>query len=241
LQLFPLVSHPEQVSIKRVGDNVYQHQVDELSIELNGGGRRMSREEQLAAIALEVEQLESSPLYAFRKQHGYKPVIGEGDPQATIMFIGEAPGEWEAKSGRPFVGASGRFLNELLGTIGLKREAVYITNVVKDRPPENRDPTPAEIALYTPFLVRQVEIIQPQVLATLGRFAMEFVFTLFDMPEKGQKISKLHGQRLTAQAPYGEIAVVPLYHPAVALYTTAQKHTLMDDVQTLRPFVQAEG
>jgi uracil-DNA glycosylase len=197
------------------------------------------RTAQLEAIAREVEMLEASPLYAFRQAHGYKPVIGEGSPNATIMFIGEAPGEWEAKSGRPFVGASGRFLNELLGLIGLQREEVYITNVVKDRPPENRDPTVAEINLYTPFLVRQIEIIQPRVIATLGRFAMDFVFTLFNMPEKGQKISRLHGQQLKAQTPQGEIIVAPLYHPAVALYTTAQKQTLIDDFLALKPFVQA--
>jgi DNA polymerase len=191
---------------------------------------------QLEEIARELEGLHTSPLYEFRVQNHYRPVVGEGNPAARIMFIGEAPGEWEAKSGRPFVGASGRFLNELLQTIDLKREDVYITNVVKDRPPENRDPTVAEIALYTPFLTRQIEIIQPQVIATLGRFAMEYIFKLFQMPELGQKISKLHGQALSAQASYGPITVVPLYHPAVALYTTAQKQTLADDFQTLRAY-----
>jgi uracil-DNA glycosylase len=199
------------------------------------------RSAQLEEIAQAVQQLEQSPLYEFRKQHGYRPVIGEGSPQATILLIGEAPGEWEAKSGRPFVGASGRFLNELLQTIGLQREDVYITNVVKDRPPENRDPTPQEIQLYAPFLVRQIEIIQPRVIVTLGRFAMDFVFDLFQMPEKGQKISKIHGQQFRAQTSYGEIAVVPLYHPAVALYTTAQRQTLTDDVQILKQFVQAKA
>jgi DNA polymerase len=152
------------------------------------------------------------------------------------MFIGEAPGEWEAKSGRPFVGASGRLLNELLQSIGLRREDVYITNVVKDRPPENRDPTVQEIRLYMPFLVRQLEIIQPKVIVTLGRFAMDFIFDLFQMPEKGQKISKIHGQLFHAQTPSGDIAVIPLYHPAVALYTTAQRQTLADDFQILKQF-----
>ncbi|RIK39191.1 MAG: uracil-DNA glycosylase [Chloroflexi bacterium] len=197
----------------------------------------MNRLKEMEAIAREVEQLEESPLYAYRVQNGFKAVIGEGRVDANILFIGEAPGEQEAKSGRPFVGASGRLLNELLGSTGLQREDVYITNVVKDRPPENRDPTPAEIALYAPFLVRQIEIIRPKVIATLGRFAMEFVLNLFEMPERGKKISQLHGQRLRAQAPHGEIAVVPLYHPAVALYTTAQRQTLADDFKTLKEFV----
>lgn len=196
-----------------------------------------NRAAQLGEIARAIQQLEESPLYAFRVQNGYKPVIGEGNLEAAILFIGEAPGEWEAQSGRPFVGASGRFLGELLQSIGLKREDVYITNVVKDRPPENRDPTPQEIQLYMPFLIQQIEIIQPKVIVTLGRFAMDFVFALFQMPEKGQKISKIHGQTLHAQAAYGEVAIVPLYHPAVALYTAAQRQTLMEDVQVLKQFL----
>ncbi len=195
------------------------------------------RTSQIAEIASEIENLTQSPLYAYRTQNGYKPVIGEGDLNARILFIGEAPGENEAKSGRPFVGASGKFLNQLLQEIGLKREDVYITNVVKDRPPDNRDPKPDEVALYSPFLRRQVEIIQPQVIATLGRFAMEFVIGLFGMAEKGQKISVLHGQLLKAQTGYGEVAVLPLYHPAVALYAVAQKQTLVQDFQQLKQFV----
>jgi DNA polymerase len=191
---------------------------------------------QLLELATEIQELTISPLYTYRIRQGYQPVIGEGSPEAQIMFVGEAPGEWEAKSGRPFVGASGRFLNELLQTIGLKREDVYITNVVKDRPPENRDPSPVEIQLYAPFLARQLDIIQPKVIATLGRFAMDFIFKHFNMPEQGQKISKLHGRVLSAQASYGPVAVVPLYHPAVALYAVAQKQTLLDDFQALTKY-----
>lgn len=189
--------------------------------------------EALAQIRAEIEGLTESPLYEFRVENGYQPVIGEGNVDADVIFIGEAPGEWEAKSGRPFVGTSGRVLDELLASIGLEREAVYITNVVKDRPPKNRDPHKKEIALYTPFLIRQLEIIQPGVLAPLGRFAMEFVFDLLDMPEKGGKISQLHGQPLQAQADYGPVSVIPLYHPAFALYSAGQKQTLLDDFTQL--------
>jgi uracil-DNA glycosylase family 4 len=194
----------------------------------------MDRVAELEQIAREIEALERSPLYRFRIANHYHPVIGEGDPAAAVMLIGEAPGEAEAKSGRPFVGASGRLLTELLASIGLARADVYITNVVKDRPPENRDPTSAEIALYTPFLVRQIEIIQPRVIATLGRFAMDFVLALFQMPEQGRKISQLHGQPLRAQTTYGPVVVMPLFHPAVALYNTSQKQTLVDDFQHLK-------
>jgi uracil-DNA glycosylase family 4 len=191
----------------------------------------------LEKIVGEVQNLTESPLYRYRVDNNYSPVIGEGDLYARIMFIGEAPGEREAKTGRPFVGASGRLLSEFLQAIGLKREEVYITNVVKDRPPKNRDPKSDEIELYTPFLIRQIEIIQPKVIATLGRFAMDFVFELFEMAEQGQKISKLHGQLLWAKTSYGDIVVIPLYHPAVAIYSGDRKETLRQDFQVLKEFL----
>lgn len=192
---------------------------------------------QLKQIADEVRNLEASPLFMYREAQHYLPVIGEGNVDAQIMFIGEAPGEQEAKRGRPFVGASGRFLDELLQSIQMERADVYITNIVKDRPPENRDPTQAEIRLYAPFLLRQIDLIQPRVVVTLGRFAMDFILEQFQMAERGQKISALHGQLLQTQAPYGPLAVVPLYHPAVALYTTERRQTLLDDFQVLKQFI----
>jgi DNA polymerase len=199
----------------------------------------ITRQAKLEAIASQLQQLTESPLYAYRLENKYLPVLGEGNPYASIMLIGEAPGEWEAKSGRPFVGASGRLLDSLLQSIDLRRADVYITNVVKDRPPDNRPPTAPEIRLYTPFLQQQIEIIQPKVIGTLGRFAMEFLFDFLQMPQQGQKISQLHGQSLEAQASYGKVAVVPLYHPAVALYTTAQRETLAADFQVLRKLAEA--
>lgn len=189
-------------------------------------------------IAGAVRGLTESPLYSFRKENRYSAVIGEGSLDADIMFIGEAPGEQEAKSGRPFVGNAGRVLDELLESIGLARADVYITNIVKDRPPENRDPTVAEINLYSPFLVRQLQIIQPKVIATLGRFAMDFILQQLEMAEKGQKIGQLHGEVLQAQAPHGQVAVVPLYHPAVTFYSRDRKQTLADDFQVLKHFIQ---
>jgi DNA polymerase len=195
------------------------------------------RAQQLAALGEEVRDLTQSPLYAFRQTHNYRPVVGEGPVDASIMLIGEAPGESEAKSGRPFVGASGRVLDELLASIGLQRSQVYITNVVKDRPPENRDPSPAEIALYSPFLTRQIEIIRPQVIATLGRFAMEFVLNLLQIAPPNAMISRLHGQVLYGKTSYGAVAMVPLYHPAVALYSTPRKATLLEDMRALSQFV----
>lgn len=197
------------------------------------------RSERMAELAQEITNLTASPLYELRQQKQYQPVIGEGNLEAQIMFVGEAPGEAEAKSGRPFVGASGRFLNELLASIGLQRQDIYITNVVKDRPPENRDPTPQEIALYSPILVKQIEIIRPAAIVTLGRFAMEFTLKLLNAKEQGGKISALHGKVIAAQAPYGAVSIVPLFHPAVALYTVARRDELLADFQVLKSMIGA--
>lgn len=197
-----------------------------------------NKQDELEQIAAELENLTESPLYDFRQENNYNVVVGEGDLDADILFIGEAPGAQEAKSGRPFVGASGRVLADLLESIGLSRDDVYITNVVKDRPPDNRDPRPDEIELYAPFLRRQIELIQPEVIATLGRFAMEFVLNLFDVPQHGEKISDLHGQPLGVRTSYGDIVVVPLYHPALALYRRDQRSIVEADFQVLKRYVK---
>jgi uracil-DNA glycosylase len=194
----------------------------------------MDKQAELTRLAAAVDNLTDSPLYAYRQENHYHAVIGEGDPDASLMFIGEAPGEWEAKRGRPFVGASGRLLDELLSSIGLQRQEVYITNVVKDRPPKNRNPRVSEIRLYAPFLERQIDIIQPSVVAPLGRIALSFVLKQMGLSTEGQTISRLHGQSLTAQASYGSVTVVPLYHPAVALYNPEQLETLKGDFQMLK-------
>jgi uracil-DNA glycosylase len=190
----------------------------------------------LQELAQKVRDLDESPLAEYREQKGYRPVFGEGDPHARLMFIGEAPGKKEAESGRPFVGAAGKLLDGLLESIDLNREDVYITNIVKDRPPENRDPTANEINLYAPILAEQIEIIQPRVIVTLGRFAMNFVLARYELGEKGRKISELHGQTLNAQAAYGEFTLVPLFHPAAALYSRERKDQLQEDFQVLKQF-----
>jgi uracil-DNA glycosylase family 4 len=190
--------------------------------------------EKLKTLEAKIKRSKALPLYAYRRENGYQVVMGEGNPAARLLLIGEAPGKQEALSGRPFVGMSGRMLDGLLTSIGLDRRQVYITNILKDRPPENRPPQPDEIRQYAPILRRQIEIIQPRVIATLGRFAMQFILAEFDMPEQGGKISDLHGRPLQASASYGQVAVLPLYHPAVALYRRAQKATLEEDFGVLR-------
>lgn len=196
------------------------------------------RENEIEAIEAQVRDLEASPLYGYRQENDYQPVIGEGSLHARVMFVGEAPGKQEAKTGRPFVGAAGKTLDKLLDSIGVEREDVYITNIVKDRPPDNRDPHREEIELYAPFLRRQIEIIQPTVIATLGRFAMDFMLDEFDLPEQGKRIGELHGVVLSAQAFYGEIAILPLYHPAAALYNDQLRDVMQEDFHVLKQFFE---
>jgi len=196
------------------------------------------KQAQMEAIVRAVEELVDSPFYAARQQNGYHAVVGEGSLDATIMFVGEAPGEQEAKSGRPFTGAAGRVLDELMASIGLQRAEVYITSIIKDRPPNNRDPRPAEIALYAPFVWQQVEIIQPRVLATLGRFALDFVLKQLDLPQRGQTIGALHGQAIPAEADFGPVVVVPLYHPASVFYNDRLRAMLDEDFKVLAEYVE---
>lgn len=192
------------------------------------------RTEQLKKIKEEVLNLKNSPLYKERIKNKVFPVIGEGSHYAKIMFIGEAPGKNEAATGRPFCGASGKILDELLQSVNLDRKDVYVTNIVKDRPPFNRDPLPDEITAYAPFLDKQIDIIQPQVLATLGRFSMGYIMNKFDLGLSIKSISSMHGKIFNAQADYGPIKIVPLYHPAVAVYNSNEKVTLFKDFEILK-------
>jgi DNA polymerase len=192
------------------------------------------RKEKMKAIRDEVVALKESPLYKFRIENKNLPVIGEGSHFAKIMFVGEAPGRNEAKTGRPFCGAAGKILDWLLQGAGIKREEVYVTNIVKDRPPQNRDPLPEEIEIYGPFLDRQIEIIQPQVIATLGRYAMGYIMNKFDLPLELEPIGKAHGKIYEATTNYGKIKIIPLYHPAVAVYNSHTKDQLKKDFQILK-------
>lgn len=193
-----------------------------------------TKEVQLNQLAQQVKTLDTSPLYQVRMENKYKPVFGEGNPDATIMFIGEAPGAQEAETGRPFVGRAGKHLDSLLHSIDLQRDDVYITNIVKDRPPDNRNPHVTEIEIYSPFLREQIAIIQPKIIATLGRFAMEFIFKLFQLPLYGKKIGEIHGTALHAFSELGETTIVPLYHPAAVFYNRNLEAVLKRDFEILK-------
>jgi len=159
------------------------------------------------------------------------PVAGKGSLTAKVMFVGEAPGYYEDLKGRPFVGKAGKVLDELLGSVGLGRSDVYIANVLKCRPPENRNPTTIEIRACTPYLDKQMEIIEPAVIATLGNFSLGYIFDKFGL--RKDKISKLHGKVFKISTIAGIKKVVALYHPAVATYNPGMKEVLVEDFKEL--------
>ena len=179
--------------------------------------------EVLKEIANQVSACEKCELHYSRKH----AVPGEGPADSKIMFIGEGPGFYENEQGRPFVGAAGNFLSDLLGKIGLKREQVYITNVVKCRPPGNRDPQADELAACSDYLERQIEAINPRVIVTLGRFSMARYLP-------NAKISDIHGQ---ATWIHGRM-IVAMYHPAAALHQPSLRPTLEKDFMKLPEYVQ---
>ncbi|HCX45171.1 TPA: uracil-DNA glycosylase [Patescibacteria group bacterium] len=195
------------------------------------------RSQALKQIREEVQNLKESPLYQERVNNQTLPVIGEGSHNAQLMFIGEAPGRNEAKTGRPFCGSAGKILDDLLTSIGVKREAVYITNIVKDRPPSNRDPLPEEIAIYGPFLDRQIDIIKPLVIVTLGRFSMSYIMEKQNLQDSLQPISELHGQVLESKS-NSPVKVAVMYHPAAAIYNPKIKKVLHNDFQILPSLIK---
>lgn len=192
------------------------------------------KDKKLKEIKDELIEAKDAPLYGYRTQNKYVPVIGQGNHDAAIMFIGEAPGKNEALTGRPFCGAAGKILDELLASVNINRDDVYITNIVKDRPPENRDPFPDEIEYYSPYLDRQINIIQPKVIATLGRFSMVYIMNKLGLSEKTEPISLAHGKHFTATTSYGKVDIVPLYHPAASIYNRELRETLKQDFQVLK-------
>jgi len=194
------------------------------------------RDQQLKKIRDEVVALTESPLYSYRTTNNYYPVIGEGSHEAKIMFIGEAPGRNEAKTGRPFCGSAGKILDDLLSGVGIERKNVYVTNIVKDRPQNNRDPLPEEIKIYGPFLDQQINIIQPQIIATLGRYSMGYIMEKFGLADVLLPISKMHGQEFMAEAEYGKVYIIPLYHPAAAIYDRSLLETLKKDFKILEKY-----
>lgn len=197
----------------------------------------MKKEELMQEITDEVTVLTQSPLYEYRIENKYIPVIGEGSLSATLFFIGEAPGKTEGETGKPFCGRSGKFLDEMLTSVGLDRKNVYITSVVKDRPQDNRDPTSKEIALYGPYLDRQLEIIKPKVIILLGRISMKYMFAKAGIEDRLDTIGAMHGKVYEGKLLYGKVVLLPLYHPAAALYNPKNKQVLFEDFKIVKKYI----
>jgi DNA polymerase len=177
----------------------------------------MDKRERLSNLSKQIEICKKCPLY----KEATRAVPGEGSPEGKIVFIGEAPGFHEDAQGRPFVGSAGKHLDFLLAKVGLKREEVFITNVVKHRPPENRDPAPMEIAACSGWLEAQLAAISPKVVVTLGRWSMSRYVS-------GAKISTVHGKPFYTQG----VVVLPMYHPAAALRSGQMARQLEEDFLT---------
>ncbi len=192
------------------------------------------RSEKLKKIKEEVVNLKNSLLYLERVKNKVFPVIGEGSHYAQIMFVGEAPGKNEALKGKPFCGKAGKILDELLSSIKIKREDVYITNIVKDRPTNNRDPEPDEIKAYASFLDRQIKIIQPEVIVGLGRFASNYLLEKFKPEAEYGSISLIHGKIFESETDYGPIKIVPSFHPASIIYDNRKKSVLLKDFKKIK-------
>lgn len=187
----------------------------------------MNKVEELREIA---EEIVASDVCPELRKGATQLVFGDGNPDAEVVFIGEAPGKKEDQSGLPFVGSAGKFLNEMLQLGGLRREDVYITNIVKYRPPDNRDPSEREKQAFWPYLVRQLDVIKPKLVVTLGRHSMNHFLP-------NHKISDIHGQSqlvswndlLDGQS----LMVLPLYHPAAAIYNKKLRDTLLEDFKRI--------
>ncbi|MBZ9578537.1 uracil-DNA glycosylase [Patescibacteria group bacterium] len=188
--------------------------------------------EELEEIKNEVLNCKKCPLYKTRTY----PVVGEGSHRAKILFCGEGPGFNEDRTGYPFCGAAGKILDELLESVGIKRKEVYITNILKCRPPKNRKPKSEEIKACTPYLERQIEIIKPKVVCALGNYSTVFIFEKYGLKNQIQGISKIHGKVFEVKTLFKSIKIIPFYHPAVATYNRNMKEILEKDFKVLEKF-----
>ncbi|MBI3290334.1 uracil-DNA glycosylase [Candidatus Microgenomates bacterium] len=189
----------------------------------------MSKIEELAKLKDKVDKDMTLPL----RQGATQLVFGEGNPDTQVYFLGEAPGYWEDQKGRPFVGQAGKLLDKLIEDLGMKREDVYISNVVRFRPPENRDPLPAELEAFAPYVDREIEIIDPKVIVTLGRYSMAKF-----LPDV--KISQVHGKPRRVRRNGKDITVVPMYHPAAALRSGEVLNALREDFKAIAKVLEED-
>ena len=191
---------------------------------MNRSGRPQEEDDELAKINAEVNNCRKCPLYLSRR----KAVPGEGNPRAEVMLIGEAPGRVEDETGKPFVGAAGKLLDELLREIGVNRSSLYITNVVKCRPPNNRDPTEEEINACKPYLIRQIMAVRPRKIITLGRHSTRVILSLNGL--SFSELTKVRGKVFKVNIAGINADVYPTYHPATALYNPSVRSVIKEDL-----------
>jgi len=192
----------------------------------------MNKKEEMEKIATLVKNCKKCSLYKTRNN----PVNGDGSVDTKILFIGEAPGRNEDIQGKPFVGRAGKILDELLESIDLKRDEVYIANLIKCRPPENRNPLKSEIESCNGYLDKQIEIIKPKIIAPLGNFSCSFIFEKFGL--KYDKISLVRGKIFDINMLSGKMRIIPLYHPAVVTYNPNTKTVLLDDFKVIKQVIE---
>lgn len=160
------------------------------------------------------------------------PVLGEGNLNARIMFIGEAPGKKEDELGRPFVGKAGRIFDEMLDSIKLSRDDVYISNILKCRPPKNRNPLKSEIEKCSKFIDKQIEIINPEIIVPMGNYAIKFIFNKFKL--KLEKINRIHGKIFLVNSSFYRLKIIPIYHPAAVIYNKKIKDIMIADFKVIK-------
>jgi DNA polymerase len=198
-------------------------------------GNHLSEKKLLDDVAAEVVVCTKCSLWKTRKN----AVPGEGSPQTEIMFIGEAPGYWEDAKGQPFVGDAGKFLDSLISAIGFSRENVFICNVLKCRPPKNREPMPSEIQTCTPYLDRQIHAIQPKFIVTLGNYSTAYIFSKARLPFSS--ITQVHGKFHEVSILGINVTVFPTFHPAAALYSAKYKELITSDFRLLGQELEKRG
>jgi uracil-DNA glycosylase family 4 len=188
---------------------------------------KLEKQRKLEKIAREIGRA-PCPL----RKTALNPVPGDGNPDADILFIGEAPGRNEDITGKPFVGAAGRILDDLLASVRIARADVFITSIEKFRPPKNRDPLPKEVAVCFPFLEEQISVIEPKVIVTLGRHAMHWILERYapELSPAETTISALHGKKITTNSSF---LIIPMYHPAAAIYNRSLMETIKTDFRAL--------
>lgn len=203
----------------------------------------MSKQKENQKLLDEVAQKIKKNLKCPLKDASTNLVFGKGNPTAQIFIIGEAPGEKEDLQGVPFVGRAGKNLDKLLNTIGLSIDDVYIANILKYRPPKNRDPTIEEIKNHTPYLVEQIKIIEPKVIATLGNYATKFILSEFNPDEmkKIEGIAELHGKPVELIIEGEKFVVVPIYHPAAMMYRPSLRESFEEDFRVMEKLIKGKN